>query len=207
MIRVKICGVNDAAAFDAAAQARADWIGFVFFAASPRYVTPAEARALSDRTAGGPQRVGLFVNPTDTEIAATLGQVPLDALQLHATAERAAAIRARFGLPVWRALGVSRRSELPRTAEGIDGLLIEAKPPPGATRPGGNAIPLDWRLLQGWKSPCPWLLAGGLRHETVGEAIKISGATAVDVSSGVETQPGIKDPGLIATFIAEARKP
>ncbi len=206
MTRVKICGLNSPAAVDAAVAGGADWLGFVFFSASPRHVTPAQAAALSDRLAGGPARVGLFVAPTDDEVAAALAEIGLDVLQLYAPIERAAALRARFGLPVWHAAGVSEPGELPTTADGVDRLLIEAKPPAGATRPGGNAVPLDWSMLAGWNAPAPWLLAGGLTPDNVGAAIRAAGALAVDVSSGVESAPGHKEPALIRAFIAAARR-
>lgn len=205
MTRVKVCGIASADAFDAAVAAGADWIGFVFFPPSPRAVTPAQAAALSARHAGGPLRVGLFVDPDDAAIAAALAAVRLDVLQLYVDAARAAELRVRFGVPVWRAVGVSTRAELPDTAEGIDGLVIEPKPPPGATRPGGNAVALDWSLPAGWHAPAPWLLAGGLTPETVAAAIRVSGASAVDVSSGVERSPGVKDTALIAAFVAAAK--
>jgi phosphoribosylanthranilate isomerase len=206
MIGVKICGVNDLAAFDAAVAAGADWIGFVFFPRSPRALLPAEAAALSARQSGGPLRVGLFVAPTDAEIAAVLERVRLDALQLYVDAARAAALRARFGLPVWRAIGVTRAADLPDTAGGADGFIVEPKPPAGATRPGGNAVALEWSLLAGWQAPAPWLLAGGLTPDNVAAAIRASGAQAVDVSSGVERGPGVKDPALIRAFVAAARR-
>ena len=204
LTRVKICGLTDMAGVDAAAAAGADWIGLNFFPASARAVRPAQAAALAAR-APGIARVGLFVEASDDEIAATLAVVPLDVLQIYADAPRAAAIRARFGRPVWRSVGVSDRSELPAGTEGVDALLIEAKPPPGATRPAGNAVSIDWTMLAGWAPPYPWLLAGGLTPENVAEAIRLSGATAVDVASGVERTRGIKDPGLIQAFVAAAR--
>jgi phosphoribosylanthranilate isomerase len=204
MTLVKICGVNDAAAFDAAADAGADFVGFVFFPRSPRYVTPAQAAALSSRHGGGPARVGLFVDPSDDAISAALAAVALDALQLYAPAERTAELRTRFNLPVWRAVGVATHADLPCVA-GADRLLMEAKPPADATRPGGNAIALDWSLLSGWSAPVPWLLAGGLTSANVAAAIRASGAPGVDVSSGVERSPGVKDPELIRAFVAAAR--
>jgi phosphoribosylanthranilate isomerase len=205
MTRVKICGVNSAVAFDTAVAAGADWIGFVFFERSPRFITPAQAAHLSARHAGGPPRVGLFVDPTDEAIARTLDDVALDILQLHAPPARIAALRARFALPVWRAVGVAERIDLPESAEGADALLIDAKAPKEATRPGGNARSFDWRLLDGWQPRYPWLLAGGLTPANVAEAVRISGAPAVDVSSGVESAPGVKDPALIHDFVAAAR--
>ncbi|MDE2199975.1 MAG: phosphoribosylanthranilate isomerase [Rhodospirillales bacterium] len=206
MTRIKICGLNDAAGFDAACDGGADYIGLNFFPPSPRAVTPAQAAALAARRRGAlPRLVGLFVNPSEAAIADTLAAVPLDILQLYVAPDRAAALRARFALPVWRAAGVSTTADLPASCAGADALLVEAKPPPGATRPGGNAVRFDWSLLAGWTAPCPWLLAGGLTAANVAEAIRITAAPAVDVSSGVERAPGVKDPALIHAFIAAAR--
>ena len=204
-VRVKVCGINSDAAFDAALAAGADWIGFVFFPPSPRFVTPARAAELSARRTGGPPRVGLFVDPTDQAIEAALAVLPLDILQLYAPSTRAAAVRQRFGRKVWRAVGVGGREDLPHDGAAADALLIEAKPPAGAMRPGGNARRFDWSVLAGWRAPAPWLLAGGLDAGNVAEAIALTGATAVDVSSGVESSPGVKDPALIRAFVAAAR--
>ncbi len=205
MTAIKICGINDSTAFDAAFDAGADWLGFNFFAASPRYVTPTQAQTLSGRRPGGPGRIGLFVSPTDSEIASCLDQVALDALQVYDSAERAADLRRRFGLAVWSAIGVFNAADLPCSAVGVDRLVIEASPPSGATRPGGNATAMDWRLLVDWVAPSPWILAGGLTPDNVATAIQITSATAVDVSSGVEVRRGVKDAGLIRAFIAAAR--
>jgi phosphoribosylanthranilate isomerase len=204
MARVKICGLNDSASVAAAVEAGADWIGFNFFTPSPRYVTPVRARELSDTRPGGPLRVGLFVNPTEAMVVEVLREVDLDILQLYGGEDLPAA-RSRFGLPIWRAAGVATDADLPRSMLGADTLLLEAKPPPGATRPGGNAISFDWTLTRGWNAPGPWVLAGGLDPDNVAEAIRLSGANAVDVSSGVERAKGIKDPGLIRAFIQNAR--
>jgi phosphoribosylanthranilate isomerase len=202
--RVKICGINSEAAFDAAVAAGADWLGFVFFPPSPRAISAERAAGLSARAPGGPLRVGLFVRPNPAEIAAVLAALPLDILQIHGTIEQARAVRARFGKPVWRAVGIASAADLPVDADGADALLLDASPPRGATRPGGNARPFDWTLLRGWRPPAPWLLAGGLTPETVAAAIAATGASAVDVSSGVERRPGEKDPALIRAFIAAA---
>ena len=203
-LRVKICGINDAAAFDTAVEAGADLVGFVFFPPSPRHVTPAQAAALSVRHPGGPLRAGLFVDPDEAAIAAALEVLPLDILQLYGRFDPAA-LRARFGLPIWRAVGIASAADLPRDAGGADALLLEAKPPPAATRPGGNAVSFDWSLLHGWAAPAPWVLAGGLTPENVAAAIRATGAATVDVSSGVERARGVKDPALIRAFIANAR--
>ena len=203
--RVKICGINDPVAFDAAVKGGADWIGFVFFAASPRHVTPARAAELSARSPGGPPRVGLFVDPTEAAIGAALDEIRLDILQLYGAPERIPALRARFGLPVWRARGVAVASDLPADTGGADAWLIEAMPPADATRPGGNAVSFDWTILRGWQAPGPWLLAGGLDPDNVAEAIRVTGACAVDVSSGVERTRGVKDPELVRAFIRNAK--
>lgn len=202
--RVKICGITTEAGMDAAVAAGADWVGLNFFPASPRHVTPQRAAELAARP-GLPTLVGLFVKPQDAEIAAVLAAVKLDVLQVYVDAPRAAEIRARFGLPVWRAVGVSAATDLPRDPGGVDGFVIEAKAPPGATRPGGNAVTFDWSILAGWHAPAPWLLAGGLGPDNVAEAIRATGATAVDVASGVEREKGIKDPVLVAAFARAAR--
>lgn len=203
-VRVKICGINRPDACDAAVEAGADWIGFVFFPPSPRYVTPAQAAALAALHPKGPPRVGLFVDPTPEMVAAVLAEVRLDVLQLYGRMD-VPALRARFGLPVWRAMGIDRAADLPADAGGADALVLEAKPPPDATRPGGNAVRFDWSLLRGWHAPAPWVLAGGLTPDNVAEAIRATGAQAVDVSSGVERSRGVKDPALIRRFIAQAR--
>ena len=201
--RVKICGLNAAAGFDAAIEAAADWVGFNFFPPSPRHVTPREAAALSARSPGGPPRVGLFVDPTPEAIAATLDAVRLDILQLYGVTDLSG--MARFGLPIWRPVGVATADDLPTAVGDADALLVEARPPPGASRPGGNAMRFDWSLLRSWTAPLPWILAGGLTATNVAEAIRSTGADAVDVSSGVEVKPGVKDPALIRAFIAAAR--
>jgi phosphoribosylanthranilate isomerase len=204
---VKICGINDPAAMEAAAAAGADLVGFVFFPPSPRAVTPAQAAAIARP---GPAKVGLFVDPTDDDIAAVLAALPLDVIQLHGeeTPERCAAVKARFGLPVMKALGIAAREDLAalaRYAPSVDRFLLDAKAPPGAPLPGGNAAPFDWTLTAGIAVPRPWLLAGGLTPGNVAEAIAVSGAPAVDVSSGVEKARGVKDPARIAAFVAAAR--
>lgn len=205
MVRVKICGMNDPAAMDAAIEGGADWVGFVFFPPSPRSVTPARARELASRHKDGPPLVGLFVNPTEAMVAEVLAEVRLDILQLYGGADVLPALRARFGLAVWRPVGITTSADLPDRLAGADAFLLEAKPPPGATRPGGNAVSFDWSSTRDWHSPGPWVLAGGLDPQNVSEAIRLSGAVAVDVSSGVERAKGVKDPELIQSFIRNAR--
>jgi phosphoribosylanthranilate isomerase len=213
-IAVKICGISDAAGFDAAAEAGADMIGFVFYPPSPRALRPEAAAALSARRQGGPLRVGLFVDADDATLAATLAAVPLDILQLHGAEapERVAAIRARFGVAVMKAVGVATRAEVAEAVHRFgavaDRLLFDAKPPPAGTPgalPGGNAAAFEWWIMQGSAVPVPWLLAGGLTPGNVAEAIRASAAPGVDVSSGVEHTRGVKDPALIRAFVAAAK--
>jgi phosphoribosylanthranilate isomerase len=204
-IRVKICGINSESAFDTAVEAGADLLGFVFFPRSPRFVIARQAAALSKRHQGGPLRVGLFVNPTEDEVKAVLDTLHLDKLQIYAPVETARKLRRKFNVKVGHAIGVEHATDLPTTAEDIDCLVIESKAPADASRPGGNAIPLDWSICKSWKSPTPvWLLAGGLTAENVATAIIRSGAPGVDVSSGVESLPGVKSPALIRRFISNA---
>jgi phosphoribosylanthranilate isomerase len=205
MTNVKICGINDPVAFDTAIEAGADWIGFVFFPPSPRYVTPDIAATLSRRIAGGPPRVGLFVDPTVAGITRVLDTVKLDVLQIYGAVDQLDTIKARFGLPIWRAVGINSTADLPTDPLGADRLLLEAKPPAGANRPGGNATTFDWTVLRGWSAPAPWVLAGGLTPDNVANAIRDTQADAVDVSSGVERTKGVKDPELIRAFIAAAK--
>ncbi len=209
-VEVKICGVNSPAALAAAAEAGADFVGLVFFPASPRAVTPEQAGAISASLAGGPRRVGLFVDPDDALLEAALAGVPLDVIQLHGeeSPARVAGIRARFGLPVMKALGIATEADLAQIAvyaPVADRLLLDAKPPPDAELPGGNAAPFEWRLARLAPIPRPWLLAGGLTPGNVAEAIAASGAPGVDVSSGVERLRGVKDAGLIRAFVTAAR--
>ena len=206
MVEVKICGISEPAGLDAVVDAGAEWVGFVFFPASPRAVDAARAATLAARLPNdGPRPVGLFVEPTDDAIAAVLDRVTLAALQIHADPSRAAAVQARFGIPVWQAVGIAAAADLPNAAQGVARLLLDHKAPPTATRPGGNATPFDWSVLRGWTAPVPWMLAGGLAPETVAGAIRTTGARAVDVSSGVESRRGVKDPALIRAFVAAAR--
>jgi phosphoribosylanthranilate isomerase len=206
MVRIKICGINSPAAIDAAVGGGADWLGFVFFPPSPRYVTASYARELAARHPDGPPRVGLFVDPTDAMIAEVLAEVDLDILQIHGMEAEVPRLRTRFGRPIWRAAGIAVPADLPRGLGGADALLLDAKPPPGATRPGGNAERFDWTLTKTWRAPGPWVLAGGLDPNNVATAILLSGANAIDVSSGVERAKGVKDPDLIRAFIDNARE-
>lgn len=201
---VKICGLTEEAGFDACVENGADWIGFVFFEGSPRFVTPQHAARLAQRERGQARTVGLFVHPTDEDIARVLEHAPLDVMQIYASDERARQVADAFGLPVWLSFPVAGREDLPQSCS-VQRMLIEPRPPKNATRPGGNAQKLDWSMLEGWKPSFPWMLAGGLNVGNVAEAIRRTGVPAVDVSSGVESAPGIKDPALIASFVRNAR--
>ena len=209
-IAVKVCGLRRADEVAAAVAAGVAYLGFNFFPPSPRCVTPAEAAALGAAVPPGVARVGLFVDPTDALLAATLAVAPLDIVQLHGaeTPARVAEVRARFGLPVMKAVGVADAADLGAIAEHgrvADMLLVDAKPPRGAVLPGGNGLAFDWRLIAGRRWPCPWMLAGGLTPANVAEAIAHTGARQVDVASGVESAPGVKDPARIRAFVAAAR--
>ena len=209
---MKICGVSKPEDVAAAATAGASYVGLVFFEKSPRYVSFQKARALALEAPAGLAKVALVVNAEDAFLDDLTTQVPLDLLQLHGSEspERVADIKARYGLPVMKAVGVTDAGDLTAidTYSAVaDQLLIDAKPPKTADLPGGNGLSFDWRLLQGRKYwICPWMLAGGLTPDNVAEAIRLTGARQVDVSSGVEAAPGVKDPALIARFVSAAKK-
>ncbi|MFW8633732.1 phosphoribosylanthranilate isomerase [Cribrihabitans pelagius] len=212
-IRVKICGLRTQGDVAAAAAAGAAYAGFVFFPKSPRHLEIAEAAALASGAPAGLCKVALTVNASDAELDAITAAVPLDMLQLHGkeSPERVADVRARYGLPVMKAVGIADADDLPQIAayEAVaDQLLIDAKPPRGAALPGGNGLAFDWRLLAGrkyWQKP--WMLAGGLTPENVAEAVRMTGARQVDVSSGVERAPGQKDAARIEAFVKSAQGP
>ncbi|WP_417742720.1 phosphoribosylanthranilate isomerase [Salipiger sp.] len=205
-IRVKICGLTRPEDVVAAAEAGASYAGFVFFPKSPRHVSVAQARELALAAPVGLAKVGLVVNPDDALLDEIMAQVPLDILQLHGreSVERVAEIRARYGLPVMKAVGVASEADLPTLLEYgrvADQILVDAKAPKGAALPGGNGLAFDWRLIAGRRWPCPWMLAGGLTPANVGQAIAMTGARQVDVSSGVEAAPGTKDAARISAFL------
>lgn len=209
-VEVKICGITDEEAMDAAIEAEADYVGLVFFPPSPRNVTPERAAELVEFTPGEVTKVGLFVDPDDAMLDSVLTRVRLDLLQLHGNEppERIEAIRLEYGLPVMKVLSVAEAADLAAAEPYLavsDRLLFDAKPPKGAALPGGNAVSFDWSILAGRKWGLPWMLAGGLTPANVAEAVRISGASAVDVSSGVESAPGVKDPAKILAFIKAAR--
>jgi phosphoribosylanthranilate isomerase len=209
-VRVKICGLRTAADVAAVAAAGAAYAGFVFFAKSPRNLTIAEARSLALAAPEGLCKVALTVDAEDAALDAIVGEVPLDMLQLHGheTLARVAEVKARYGLPVMKAIGVADEGDLAGLLEMslvADQLLIDAKPSRGAVLPGGNGLAFDWRLLVGRKWLKPWMLAGGLTPQNVAEAIRLTGARQVDVSSGVEGAPGVKEHARIAAFVEAAQ--
>jgi phosphoribosylanthranilate isomerase len=211
-LAVKICGINSDAAMAAAVAARVDYVGLMFYPPSPRYLAVAEAAELARRVPEGIKRVGVFVDAPENVIEEVLEDVALEVLQLHGSESPAqvASIRKRFGLPVIRAVKLAGPGDLEaaRAFEDVaDMLLFDAKPPPDMTHalPGGNAVSFDWRLLTGYRGARPWMLSGGLTAANLARAVAITGAQAVDVSSGVESAPGVKNPALIAAFAAAAR--
>lgn len=210
-VSVKICGLSDPAHVEAAAKAGASYVGFTFFAKSPRNVTLDQARVLAVETPVGVAKVALTVNADDAFLDALTGQVPLDMLQLHGveTPERVAEVKARYGLPVMKAIGLAAAEdldEIDKFSSVADQLLIDAKPPQEADLPGGNGLTFDWRLLADRKYwTRPWMLAGGLTPENVYEAVRLTGTRQVDVSSGVESAPGQKNPRMIRDFIGAAQ--
>jgi phosphoribosylanthranilate isomerase len=208
-IAVKICGLNTRSAVAAAVSGGAGYVGFVFFRRSPRYVDPVYAGSLTATVPSGVLRVGLVVDAVDTTLREILARVPLDMLQLHGSESpmRVAEVRQRFGLPVIKAIAIAEEADLAAVADYVgvaDQLLFDARPAADATRPGGNALGFDWRLLYGRSWPVPWLLAGGLHAGNLAEAVRLSGAEAVDVSSGVEDAPGRKSVARIRDFLATA---
>jgi phosphoribosylanthranilate isomerase len=207
-VKVKICGVRTPVIVEAAAAAGADYVGLVFFPNSPRYVTPEGARALADTASGKIGTVAVMVDPDDALIDRVLAAFRPDLLQLHGseTPERVAAIRARTGLPVMKAIAVAGAADVAdaaRYAGDVDYMLFDAKASPDARLPGGNGVPFDWRTLQGLKAP--FALSGGLTPANVDEAIRLTGAFMVDVSSGVERAPGEKDATCMRSFIRAAK--
>ncbi|WP_298909660.1 phosphoribosylanthranilate isomerase [uncultured Aliiroseovarius sp.] len=208
-ISVKICGLKDPEQLAAAVEAGARYIGFNFFPKSPRSVTVEQAAALMLDVPMGVAKVALVVNMDDAGIEEIVNGTTTDMIQLHGSEspERVAEVKARFGLPVIKAIGIAGPddvAQIERYAGVADQLLIDAKAPKGADLPGGNGVPFDWRLVQRKYWPCPWMLAGGLTADNVAEAIRLTGAKQVDVSSGVESAPGVKDAALMRAFVSNA---
>lgn len=206
-LRVKFCGLTRAEDVAAAVKAGAAYVGFVFFPKSPRNVTPEQARELALGVPPGVAKVALTVDAGDAQLDTITGTVPLDMLQLHGheSPERVSQVRARYGLPVMKAVGLSGPEdliELDRYLGVADQILVDAKPPKGADLPGGNGLAFDWRLIAGRRWPVPWMLAGGLTPDNAALAVQLTGARQLDVSSGIESAPGIKSAPLMRRFIA-----
>jgi len=207
-VKVKICGVRTPAIVETAAEAGADYVGLVFFAKSPRHLTPAQAKTLALAARGKIATVAVLVDPDDALIDGVIEDLRPDLLQLHGgeTPERVAAIKARTGLPVMKAVAIATAADVAAAhafAASADHILFDAKADPGALLPGGNGVAFDWRALKGFGAP--FALSGGLTPETVATAVSVTGAALVDVSSGVERAPGEKDPELVQRFIEAAK--
>ncbi|SEW37668.1 phosphoribosylanthranilate isomerase [Cognatiyoonia koreensis] len=209
-VRVKICGLRTIEDVNAAARAGANYIGLNFFPKSPRFVSFADARDLAIETPVGIAKVALVVNADDATLDSLTAQVPVDILQLHGseTPDRVAEIRTRYGLPVMKVLGISTAADLDAIdtySTVADQIMVDAKPPKDAVLPGGNGVAFDWTLLANRKYwTTPWMLAGGLTPDNVADAIRLTGAKQVDVASGVESAPGVKDAQLMAAFCKAA---
>lgn len=210
-VRVKICGLKTAEDAHVALEAGADFLGCVFFEPSPRHVSPDQAAEVFDMIGElDAKRVGLFVDPDEACLDQVLAHVRLDIVQLHGheTPQRVEEVRQTYGVEVMKALPIETPKDVDtaRTYDGVaDYLLFDAKPPKGATRPGGNAIAFDWTLLKATDWSVPWMLAGGLRAGNVCEAVLQSGAAIVDVSSGVESEKGVKSKDMIRRFIENVK--
>ena len=207
--QIKVCGINDPAAMDAVVAAHADYAGLVFYPPSPRNVGLQDASLLAERSGPQIKRVGLFVDADDAAIGDAVSAGRLDALQLHGSESpaRAAELRARFGLPVWKAIAVAGPGDVERASQyagAADLILFDAKTPKG-TLPGGMGLSFDWSLLVAYRGALPWGLAGGISAANVADAVRQTGAPLVDVSSGVESEPGVKDPDRIAAFARAVR--
>lgn len=209
-VEVKICGLTQNADIPAAILAGARYVGFVFFPRSPRNVALEDAAFMAATVPEGICRVALTVDADDAMLDRLVGTVPLDMLQLHGqeTPDRVAVIRARFGLPVMKAVGVADEDDLAALdtyGQVADQLLVDAKPTQDADLPGGNGLAFDWRLIANRRWPVPWMLAGGLTPDNVAQAVRMTGAQQVDVSSGVESAPGVKDGALMRDFVQALR--
>lgn len=203
---VKICGLREASSLQAAVDGGARYIGLNFVEKSPRYVTVDQARVLALLIPPPVCKVALVVDADNAEIDRITERVPVDMLQLHGeeTPERVSEVKARYGLPVMKVIGVGEASDLEAIAmysQVADQLLVDTKPPKGADIPGGNGIAFDWKLLEGRRWAVPWMLAGGLNAGNVAEAARLTGARQVDASSSLESSRGVKDAGLIGAFL------
>lgn len=210
-MRVKICGLRSRGDLAAAADAGAAYAGLVFFPRSPRHLTIADARWIVAADPGGLSKVALTVDASDADLEEILANVAIDMLQLHGSESptRVAEVREKFGLPVMKAVGLAVDSDLAALADYAavaDQILVDARLPDDEALPGGNGVPFDWRMLRGLDWPVPWMLAGGLTPDTVADAVHVTGAEQVDVSSGVERAPGFKDHRRMREFVAAARE-
>lgn len=208
-IRIKICGLRTEESVTASVSAGAAYVGFVFFPKSPRNLSFSDASSLAISVPEGVCKVALTVNADDAMLDQLVETVPVDMLQLHGTEtpERVGSVRNRYGLPVMKAVGIADEQDLDALQvyeQVADQILVDAKPPKHADLPGGNGLAFDWRLLAGRTWTKPWMLAGGLTPDNVAEAIAMTGARQIDVSSGVESAPGVKSPELIKAFIHAA---
>lgn len=209
-IDVKICGISDAAHAHAAAMHGATWLGFIFFPPSPRNLSLEAARKLAQQLPVGPKRVGVFVDATDDLMMGAVEALSLDAVQLHGseTPADAARIKKLLGVKVIKAIAVNAKEDIEKAdpfLPYVDRILFDAKPPEGSALPGGNATSFPWQILGGTQLPYKWMLAGGLTADNAAEAVASSGATALDVSSGVETAPGKKSSAAIQHFLRVAK--
>jgi phosphoribosylanthranilate isomerase len=209
-LSIKICGLRTPEALDTAVESGADMVGFVFFGPSPRNLSLLDARLLGERVKNQVLKVALTVDASSAELQGIIDALKPDMLQLHGTEtpEQVALVRSQFGLPVMKALPIATRADLSPMrlyAKVADRLIFDARAPKEATRPGGLGMPFDWTLLKGIDAGVPYMLSGGLTVDNVAEAISITGAPGVDVSSGVESSPGVKDPDKIRAFIRAAR--
>lgn len=205
-IITKICGLSTREAIECAVAHGAAYLGFVFFPRSPRNISPEDAALLTHDVPASIKKVAVIVDKTDAEIEALLQHFSPDYLQLHGneSPERTAEIRARYAIPAIKSLAIRDKADIKNAAlysHAADMLLFDAKPPKDANLPGGNGVSFDWNLLRDTKFPLPWFLSGGLSCQNIREAVDISGATMVDISSGVESAPGIKDNHLIQKFL------
>ncbi|AZN97455.1 phosphoribosylanthranilate isomerase [Mesorhizobium sp. M9A.F.Ca.ET.002.03.1.2] len=207
---IKICGLKTDRALTAALAGGASHVGFIFFTKSPRYVEPAEARRLREAAIGKAKAVAVTVDAGDTLLDEIVEKMQPDMLQLHGseTPERAAEVKTRYGLPVMKALAVSAAADLERIKPFVgiaDRFLFDAKPPKGSELPGGNGVAFDWRILAGLDAGVDYMLSGGLNAANIGDALRFANPPGIDISSGVESAPGVKDPALIEQFFRAVR--
>ncbi|MDB5663261.1 MAG: N-(5-phosphoribosyl)anthranilate isomerase [Sphingomonas bacterium] len=205
-VTAKICGLSTPATLDKAVAGGASHVGFVFFPKSPRHLDAERAAGLAARVPAHVGRVGVFVDPGDELLDHVVAAARIDAIQLHGAEppERSAAIQRRYRVPVWKAVAVRARADLDTAARyrgAADRIVYDAKTPEGAALPGGMGMRFDWRLLESFRHPLPWALSGGLDADNIADAVRISGAALVDISSGVESAPGVKDVDKIAAFL------